>query len=47
MTTDADKWIAPSTRAIWNPAGARHQHRAYGPTLLHGVGLDATCALLG
>jgi len=39
VTTDAGTWVAPATRAIWIPAGTRHQHRAYGETTLHTVGL--------
>ena len=39
VTTDAGSWIAPATRAIWVPAGTLHQHRAYGETALHTVGL--------
>jgi AraC-like DNA-binding protein len=39
VTTDAGSWIAPASRAIWVPAGTVHQHRAYGTTVLHTVGL--------
>lgn len=39
VTTDAGSWVAPATRAIWIPAGTLHQHRAYGETTLHTVGL--------
>jgi len=39
VTTDAGSWIAPATRAIWIPAGTLHEHRAYGETTLHTVGL--------
>ncbi|MET9270158.1 helix-turn-helix transcriptional regulator [Kribbella sp. NPDC003557] len=39
VTTDAGSWVAPGTRAIWIPAGTVHQHRAYGKTTLHTVGL--------
>jgi len=39
VTTDAGSWIAPATRAIWVPGGTLHQHRAYGETTLHTVGL--------
>jgi AraC-like DNA-binding protein len=42
VTTSAGSWIAPANRAIWIPAGAPHQHRVYGPTKFHGVGLPAT-----
>jgi AraC-like DNA-binding protein len=40
VTTDAGSWVAPATRAIWIPAGTLHQHRAYGETTLHTVGLE-------
>jgi AraC-like DNA-binding protein/mannose-6-phosphate isomerase-like protein (cupin superfamily) len=40
VTTDAGSWVAPGTRAIWVPAGTVHQHRAYGETTLHTVGLE-------
>ena len=40
VTTDAGSWVAPATRAIWIPAGTLHQHRAYGETTLHTVGLQ-------
>jgi AraC-like DNA-binding protein len=39
VTTDRGRWIAPATRAIWVPAGTTHEHRAYGETDLHTVGL--------
>jgi AraC-like DNA-binding protein len=39
VTTDAGSWIAPANRAIWVPAGTVHEHRAYGYTALHTVGL--------
>ncbi|GAB2639792.1 AraC family transcriptional regulator [Kribbella swartbergensis] len=39
VTTEAGSWIAPANRAIWVPAGTVHQHRAYGDTALHTVGL--------
>jgi AraC-like DNA-binding protein len=39
VTTDAGSWVAPATRAIWIPARTLHQHRAYGETTLHTVGL--------
>lgn len=42
VTTDRGHWIAPATRAIWVPAGTVHEHRAYGPTDLHLVGLPAS-----
>lgn len=40
VTTDAGSWVAPASRAIWIPAGTLHQHRAYGETTLHTVGLE-------
>ncbi|MFE5534598.1 AraC family transcriptional regulator [Streptomyces sp. NPDC056492] len=39
VTTDAGTWVAPTTRALWIPAGTVHEHRAYGRTDLHSVGL--------
>ena len=39
VTTDAGAWIAPASRAIWVPVGTMHEHRAYGVTVLHTVGL--------
>ena len=42
VTTDHGRWIAPATRAIWVPARTTHEHRAYGETDLHTVGLPAT-----
>ncbi|MGI5350128.1 AraC family transcriptional regulator [Streptomyces sp. CA-250714] len=39
VTTEAGTWVAPATRALWIPAGTPHQHRAYGATDLHLVGL--------
>jgi AraC-like DNA-binding protein len=47
VTTDAGRWIAPENRAIWVPAGTVHEHRAYGETELHTVGLPATVNPLG
>ena len=41
VTTGAGAWIAPASRAIWIPAGTVHEHRAYGTTLLHVIGLPA------
>jgi AraC-like DNA-binding protein len=41
VTTEVGTWIAPASRAIWVPAGTVHQHRAYGTTVLHTVGLPA------
>ncbi|MEV7556592.1 helix-turn-helix transcriptional regulator [Streptomyces sp. NPDC089795] len=39
ITTDAGTWVAPATRALWIPAGTVHEHRAFGRTDLHCVGL--------
>ena len=39
VTTDAGTWVTPATRALWIPAGTVHQHRAYGRTTLHTIGL--------
>ncbi|MFI6320928.1 AraC family transcriptional regulator [Nonomuraea sp. NPDC050556] len=39
VTTESGSWIAPATRAIWIPAGTVHEHRAYGRTDLHALGL--------
>lgn len=39
VATDAATWVAPASRAIWVPAGTTHEHRAYGRTVLHTVGL--------
>lgn len=47
VTTGAGRWIAPETRAIWVPAGTVHEHRAYGETELHTLGLPATVNPLG
>jgi AraC-like DNA-binding protein len=41
VTTDAGAWIAPASRAIWIPAGTLHEHRAYGTTVLHTIGLPS------
>lgn len=39
VRTPAGTWVAPRSRAIWIPAGTVHEHRAYGSTELHLVGL--------
>lgn len=39
VTTDAGTWVAPTTRALWIPAGTVHEHRAFGRVDLHSVGL--------
>ncbi|MCX5072396.1 AraC family transcriptional regulator [Streptomyces sp. NPDC060334] len=46
VTTDAGTWVAPTTRALWIPAGTVHEHRAYGRTDLHCVGLPTRHAPL-
>ncbi|WP_433198883.1 helix-turn-helix domain-containing protein [Nocardia sp. CA-107356] len=40
VRTDAGCWIAPADRAIWIPAGCRHEHRFYGPTRFHCVAFE-------
>jgi AraC-like DNA-binding protein len=47
VTTDAGSWVAPATRALWIPAGTTHEHRAYGRTVLHAVGVPADTNPLG
>lgn len=47
VATEAGHWIAPETRAIWVPAGTVHEHRAYGETELHTVGLPPETNPLG
>lgn len=42
IVTAAGTWVAPANRALWIPAGTPHEHRAYGPTDLHSVGLPVT-----
>jgi AraC-like DNA-binding protein/quercetin dioxygenase-like cupin family protein len=32
VTTSRGTWMAPPHRAVWIPAGAEHQHQAYGAT---------------
>jgi AraC-like DNA-binding protein len=41
VTTGVGVWVAPASRAIWIPAGTVHEHRAYGTTVLHTVGLPS------
>ncbi len=38
IRTDAGAWIAPPDRALWIPAGCRHEHRFHGRTRFHCVG---------
>ncbi|WP_158019312.1 AraC family transcriptional regulator [Mycobacterium basiliense] len=47
VTTSQGAWVAPATRAIWIPAGIDHEHRAYGQTKLHLLGLPASDNPLG
>ncbi|MFD0854745.1 AraC family ligand binding domain-containing protein, partial [Actinomadura adrarensis] len=47
LTTDRGRWIAPGTQAIWVPAGTVHEHRAYGQTDVHLVGLPLDVNPLG
>jgi len=47
VTTGAGTWIAPANRALWVPAGTVHEHRAYGVTTLHTVGLPVDVNPLG
>ncbi|MGW4325093.1 AraC family transcriptional regulator [Nocardia sp. NPDC004573] len=47
ITTSAGTWVAPSTHAIWVPAGTVHAHRAYGELHLHMLGLPTTDTPLG
>jgi len=42
VTTEDGSWMAPADRAIWVPAGVVHQHRAYGTTALHTVGVPVS-----
>lgn len=37
VTTSRGTWMAPPHRAVWIPAGAEHQHRAYGVTDMRGL----------
>ncbi|MCO1579205.1 helix-turn-helix transcriptional regulator [Crossiella sp. SN42] len=47
VTTDAGRWLAPATKALWVPAGVTHEHRAYGRIELHLIGLPVTQNPLG
>ncbi len=42
VATGGGTWVAPASRAIWIPVGMVHEHRAYGATLLHTIGLPAS-----
>lgn len=39
IRTGTGTWVAPRSLAIWIPAGTVHEHRAYGHTDLHLIGL--------
>jgi AraC-like DNA-binding protein len=41
VATDAGVWITAAGRGLWIPAGVVHQHRAYGHTRVHLIGLPA------
>ncbi|MGO1057096.1 AraC family transcriptional regulator [Crossiella sp. CA198] len=47
VRTDAGRWLAPATKALWVPAGVTHEHRAYGRIDLHLIGLPLTQNPLG
>lgn len=47
VTTDDGVWLAPGARALWIPAGIRHQHNAFGPLTIHTVGFPAAGNPLG
>src|ERR1700744_2343504 len=38
IDTDPGAWVGSRDRAVWIPAGTRHQHRAYGATSVHTAG---------
>jgi AraC-like DNA-binding protein len=42
VATDDGTWVLPPTRALWLPAGVRHETTATGPTILRGVYLNPT-----
>ncbi len=44
VTTSRGTWMAPPNRAVWIPAGAEHQHRAYGTTDFRGLLFPAALA---
>ena len=37
VTTSRGTWMSPPNRAVWIPAAAEHQHRAYGTTDFRGL----------
>ncbi|MGA7987705.1 MAG: helix-turn-helix transcriptional regulator [Candidatus Dormiibacterota bacterium] len=45
VVTDAATWLLPRSRALWIPAGARHEVRARGTTVMRSLYLKTT--LLG
>jgi len=46
VQTAAGTWVAPSTRAVWLPAGTWHSHRFYGASSFHTVGFSTADAVL-
>lgn len=44
--TERGTWIASSDRAVWVPAGIRHEHRSYGHSAVHTVGFSVRNAPL-
>ncbi len=47
VATPTGHWIAPADRAIWVPAGTPHEHRAFGATDFHTVGIHRSEDPLG
>ena len=47
ITTERGSWVAAPDRAAWIPAGIWHEHRFYGPTSFHSIGLTAAAPLPG
>lgn len=41
VATEHGVWVAPPSRALWIPAGTRHEPRPYGTTVLVTAGLTA------
>lgn len=46
ITTERGSWVAAPDRAVWIPAGIWHEHRFYGHTSFHSVGLSSAAAPL-
>lgn len=42
VSTEAGVWTTPANRALWIPTGVVHEHRAFGATRIHLIGLPAT-----